>query len=455
MRKPPKHPYSHLAITITLRLTLSPPPPGFPLSFGVFQAHYASLPLFSSSTHIPTIGELATAFSNFGFPFISPICLQYPHLQRPLLILGWAGCISSLVLASFATKVWHLMVFQGVMYGVCWPLCYTPFVIMTNGWFMKRRGSVYGIIYGGSGLGGIVLPYMLEKMLEGYGFRLTLRMVVGIMLLFTGPGLVWVKGPPAPATAGRVDNPSKRLGNLSFLKDALFWIFAAAAFIQGLAFYLPRFYLPEYTHALGLSHNQGAAILAFYGAAQIVGQMGLGYLSDKLNIFIPVVLSTAVPGLAALVIWGPAQTFSALALFALLFSSFGAAFSVLWSRMSTYLTDDPGTSTFIFGLFLCERGIANMLAGPIGEALTGDKIDVDKYGLAKYGGVVVFVGLTSILSALSGLGWFVRRKGKDGVRGDDVFEAAAFEPLHELESLSSEDEEEEDRDEDEDEELKV
>jgi len=334
------------------------------------------------------------------------------------------------------------MVFQGVMYGVCWPLCYTPFVIMTNGWFVKRRGSVYGIIYGASGLGGIVLPYMLEKMLEGYGFRITLCMVVVLMLLFTGPGLVWVKGPPPPpptTIAGHEADPSRRLGHVKFLNDALFWIFAAAAFVQGLSFYLPRFYLPTYAHALGLSHNQGAAILALYGVAQFVGQMGLGYLSDKLNIFIPVVLSTAVPALAALLIWGPAQTFAELVLFALLCSSFGAAFSVLWSRMSTFLTDYAATSTFIFGLFLCERGVANMLAGPIGEALTGESVDVKRYGLGKYGGVVVFVGLTSILSALSGFGYFVGRKGRgDEERGGDgdisEFEAA-FEPLHELESM--------------------
>ena len=348
--------------------------------------------------------------------------------------------MGSLFLASFATSVGGLMITQGVLYGISWPVCYTPFLLMINEWFTHKRGSVYGIIYGASGLGGIVLPFMLEKMLAAWDFRVTLRVVSLMMIVISGPTLVFVK-PPA------IDNEEKEevktsLGNFGFIKDRLFWVFAAAALVQGLSFYLPRFYLPSYAHALGLSHSQGATILAAYNLAQVSGQMGLGYLSDKVNIFIPVVLSTAVPAFSSLILWGPAKSFAPLCIFSLLCGSFGAAFSVLWARMSTTLSDDPRTATLIFGVFICERGIANGLAGPISELLTGEMLDLKAYGLSKYTGVIIFVGVTSFLAALSGLGYFLpRRKFQEK---DDAFEAA-FAPLHELgslESLLSEDEDE-------------
>ena len=339
------------------------------------------------------------------------------------------------------------MLFQGIMYGVSWPLCYTPFLLMCNEWFVKRRGTIYGIIYAASGIGGIVLPFVLEGLLGSYGFRVALRSTAALMIAITGPGLWFVRPPKHADGAGPGE---KGLGSFKFTKDKAFWIFALPVFVQALSFYQPRFFLPEYAHTIGLSHGQGAMLLALYNIAQFSGQMGLGYLSDKVNIYIPVTLSTAVPALSALLLWGPAKSFSPLAFFAVLCGSFGAAYSVLWcvaslqaispvltelrSRMSTYLTSDPATSTLIFGVFICERGIANMIAGPISEVLTGTVVNISAYGLSKYSGVIIFVGVTSMTAALSGLGYFVR--SKSSAKDDEAFDAA-FEPLHQLESLES------------------
>jgi MFS family permease len=274
---------------------------------------------------------LCTGFSNFGFPFVSPICLRYPKYQRHILVIGWAGCVLSLVLASFATQVWQLILFQGVMYGVSWPLCYTPFLLMCNEWFVKRRGTVYGIIYGASGIGGIVLPFVLEGLLGAYGFRVTLRATAALIIAVTGPGL-WFVRPPKHASGRGIGE--KGFGTFGFTKNKAFWIFAIPVFVQALSFYQPRFFLPEYAHTIGLSHAQGATLLALYNIAQFSGQMGLGYLSDKVNIYIPVTLSTAVPALSALLLWGTAKSFSPLAFFSVLCGSFGAAYSVLWSAFS-------------------------------------------------------------------------------------------------------------------------
>jgi len=224
------------------------------------------------------------------------------------------------------------MLFQGVMYGVSWPLCYTPFLLMCNEWFVKRRGTVYGIIYAASGLGGIVLPFVLEGLLGSYGFRVALRGTAALMLAITGPGLWFVR---PPKRADGASSGEKGFGSFKFTKDKAFWIFALPVFVQALSFYQPRFFLPEYAHTIGLSHGQGAMLLALYNIAQFSGQMGLGYLSDKVNIYIPVTLSTAVPALSALLLWGPAKSFSPLALFSILCGSFGAAYSVLWSVASS------------------------------------------------------------------------------------------------------------------------
>jgi len=240
--------------------------------------------------------------------------------------------VISLVLASEAGQVWQLMIVQGVMYGVSWLLCYTPFLLTCNEWCVKRRGTVYGIIYAASGLGGIVLPFVLEALLGAYGLRVPLRVTAALMIVMTGPGLWLVRFPKRADGSG---SGERGLGTIKFTKDKAFWMFAIPVFVQALSFYLARFFLPEYAHTTALSHAQGALLLALYNSAQFSGQMGLGYMSDKVNIYVPVTLSTAVPALFALVLWGSAKSFSPLAFFAVLCGPFGAAYSVLWFATSS------------------------------------------------------------------------------------------------------------------------
>lgn len=61
---------------------------------------------------------------------------------------GWSLCIVALVASSFATQVWHLIITQGVLYGLGFLIIYYPLLNMLNGWFVDRRGLAYGIMYG-------------------------------------------------------------------------------------------------------------------------------------------------------------------------------------------------------------------------------------------------------------------------------------------------------------------
>jgi hypothetical protein len=54
--------------------------------------------------------------------------------------------MSSLLATSFATQVWHLLVFQGIIYGLGFLLMYYPMLSMLNEWFIVRRGFAYGIL---------------------------------------------------------------------------------------------------------------------------------------------------------------------------------------------------------------------------------------------------------------------------------------------------------------------
>jgi hypothetical protein len=59
------------------------------------------------------------------------------------------GCVASsvgLLGASFATRIEHLILAQGVFYGLGFLVLYYPLLSMLNEWFVARRGLAYGVL---------------------------------------------------------------------------------------------------------------------------------------------------------------------------------------------------------------------------------------------------------------------------------------------------------------------
>ncbi len=57
----------------------------------------------------------------------------------------------SLVLASFATTVWQLILTQGVIFGTGGCLLLYTSIYFLDGWFVKRRGLAFGVLCTGNG----------------------------------------------------------------------------------------------------------------------------------------------------------------------------------------------------------------------------------------------------------------------------------------------------------------
>ena len=382
---------------------------GFPLSFGIFQAYYSNYtPFKDERSGIPTIGALVIGVSYLGCPFVNPVVFKLARYQKSIIVMGWLLCASALVLASFATHVWHLWITQGAMYGASWVLCYTPFLIMLNDWFVKKRGLAIGILFGASGVAGLVLPFILEALLGRYGFRITLRVYGAAIVIIGGPGLLYLRtrAPPSETAAPKTD--------YTFMRNQHFWFFAAAIMFQGLGFFLPNTFLPSFADALGLSKTHGDLLLAMTALAQVSGQMAMGYFSDKFNAYIPITVSVLIQAAAVLVLWGPAKGFGRLAAFAASWGFSAGSYSVLYTSAATTLTKSGGEMMTLYALFSFERGVANIMEGPIAALLLGnyEEESITLYGLGKYSKIVWFVGIMMLLSSAGGTGYFVKKWGR-------------------------------------------
>lgn len=78
---------------------------------------------------------------------------RYPDYAKAAL---WAAtvvsCVSMLV-SSWATEAWHLILLQGILGGVTGAVLYAPVLLWMNQWFVERRGTASGIVFAGTGIG--------------------------------------------------------------------------------------------------------------------------------------------------------------------------------------------------------------------------------------------------------------------------------------------------------------
>ncbi|KAJ5169191.1 major facilitator superfamily domain-containing protein [Penicillium canariense] len=377
----------------------------FPLSFGVFQNYYSKLPEFSENPYVSVVGTVASGISYLGAPLTAPFIKRYQRFQRQMIWVGWPICIVALVSGSFASTLETLILTQGVAYGLGFLIFYYPILNMVNEFWISRRGMAYGILCGASGISGAVMPFVMEKLLNTYGYRTTLRAVALALFTLTGPLIPFLKG-RLPASRHTIAAKA----DWRFLKTPLFWTYTFSNVAQGLGYFYPSLYLPSYATSMGLSNFDGALLLALMSISQVMGQLTFGFLSDRrFSVNTLITLSSIAAAVASLTLWGFAHSLAPLIAFALVYGFFGAGYTAMWARMSTSVSADPTVAPIIFSLFCFGKGIGNVLTGPLSGNLILPTLEPDAYGLTRYMALVALTGGCMALSAVSICSWYMSR----------------------------------------------
>jgi MFS family permease len=109
--------------------------------------------------------------------------------------------LSPFFFADSFPQLWHLIILQGVIFGLSAGILYAPIVMWLSDWFVIKRGLAGGIIFGGSGVGGFVFPLAMGYLLDAVGFRWTLRFVRGRNVYIPSVNLLLEYGPLLSAFA--------------------------------------------------------------------------------------------------------------------------------------------------------------------------------------------------------------------------------------------------------------
>jgi MFS family permease len=103
--------------------------------------------------------------------------------ERATCILGGVVAGLGLLIGSFSTKAWHLVVTYGLVMGFGHSLSLFSGVVILNKIFTKRRSLAAGIGCTGGGLGTIIFSALLPHLLERFGVFWTLRILASVILV--------------------------------------------------------------------------------------------------------------------------------------------------------------------------------------------------------------------------------------------------------------------------------
>ncbi len=173
----------------------------------------------------------------------------------------------------------------------------TVMVSIVN-WFSSHRAKAVALSQIGYSLGGLSVPIII-LFLEAFGWRTT-AMISGILVIVVGLPLVQVvrhkpsdygevpDGVPAssqPDSASRnYFSPQQDFTAKQAMRTRAFWLISighacALLVVSAVMVHL----VPHLTQGLGYTLTQAGLVVAMMTAFQMVGQIGGGYLGDRIN----------------------------------------------------------------------------------------------------------------------------------------------------------------------------
>ncbi|KAJ6151421.1 hypothetical protein N7470_007018 [Penicillium chermesinum] len=301
----------------------------YAFAFGVFQEYYSATPPFKGSENIAVIGTCAMGLAYMLAPFAIVFMILVPRFARWVSTVGVILMCLSLAISSFATNVTHLMLTQGIGFGVGGCLAYTPSILYMSEWFCKRKGLAFGVVWAGSAISGSVFPITIEWLLNKYGVESTLRVSSVALCLLAAPFLYFhhPRLPPAKTAS------HERL-NFRFLVSKVHLVYQLGNTIEALGFFLPTIYLPMCARSLGASKFLSSFTVTLFNLAAVFSNVLIGFLSDRYHVTICILISTVGTVLSVFFLWGFSTSLPILYVFCAFYGLMADGYSSTWAGIT-------------------------------------------------------------------------------------------------------------------------
>jgi MFS family permease len=234
----------------------------------------------------------AALMEKFGIRAVTSVALT--------VVAAGAG-LSVLVVAP-----WQIVLTWGVLIGLGTGSMALVFAaVVTDTWFVHRRGLVAGILTAGSATGQLIFLPLLAFLTERSGWRTASLLVAAAALIAVPMVLRWLRNSPAdlgvkpygyvaplgdvqpaPVQAAGTVRPARRAVQalVAASRQRTFWALAAGFAICGATTngLIGTHFIPS-AHDHGMGETTAAGLLAVVGIFDVVGTIASGWLTDRVD----------------------------------------------------------------------------------------------------------------------------------------------------------------------------
>jgi MFS family permease len=249
-------------------------------------------------------------------------------------------------------------------------------------WFFRKRGLANGIVFAGGGLGGAVISFAMNSLIQRFGVPWTFR-VIGFLQLATGL-------PAAYLLQER--NPTQRTTFVDWhlFKDPTFLLLFLAGGIVTFPLLVPPFFLPLYSRSIGLPDNAGAGLVAGFNFASALGRILFGFFADKMGPLNALLFGLVINALSMLILWPVSTTIGPLVVFVMIN---GLANGSFFATMPTVVSNLFGSArmSVAMGMIVTSWGGGYLMGAPIAGYLL-DAFGGEKGGFRAYRPAIFYAG---------------------------------------------------------------
>jgi len=212
----------------------------------------------------------------------------------PRIVITVCGSILGLgyLLMSQISTLWQLYLFYAVLVATGMSGAFVPLVSTVARWFIKRRGTMTGIVIAGTGIGGLIAPPLANWLISIYDWRVSYIILGSIALVVVV--LVAQLLRRDPTQVGQMpygknkEETGLKVGTeaLSFKEAASsrqFWLIFSMFLCLGFCMYAILVHIAPYATDLGFSAANAANILATVGGVGVIGRVVLGSAADRIG----------------------------------------------------------------------------------------------------------------------------------------------------------------------------
>ena len=169
---------------------------------------------------------------------------------RATTMIGCTIAASGCLLGSISTSIYLMDLTYGFLFGVGASMCYFPSVVILGQYFSKRLSLANGITSSGSGVGTLCMGPIMQKLIQHFGMRNTMRISAGMLSMVVFCALIYrpintgfLKPAPKPAEGEKKSRFAILKSFKELFKNKAYILWCSALALWMLGYFVPFVHL--------------------------------------------------------------------------------------------------------------------------------------------------------------------------------------------------------------------